>query len=327
MSSSERLRPMVAQLRAQWDNEGEAARIAKQIILEGPEGCDALVHVLAEASTRYPKLAVGILNGFNESMNPYAEQQLTAVLNRGVLSDDDAAYLLRILGKTEPEDPEYRKSLVRRLRSTKDVVARAEILGEIVRLRVIEARELLVQMASQVDPDRLDYGKNQDWAAREEAIGFAIMALDGRVGELEAIAFSSRENAIRRSWALGFAFDALGEQSEPLLRRAVRDTERLLRVTAIDTIAERGSTELMELVLTSLDDPDPWVVHHACYAIRDLAKRPDFSEDLDAVNSVRGRLDVAIGKWVSSTDEKGRTLVVNCLAYVSSLLSKLAEGT
>jgi len=316
---------MVSQLRAQWDNEDEAVNIAKEILAEGAEGCDALVRVLEESSAEYPKLAAAILYAFSESMSPYAKDRLARLLDRGVLSDDDASYLLRILRHTEPEDPELRKRLVRKLRSTQDVVARSEILSEIVRLHVLEAREVLVEMAARIDPDKLDYKEHQDWAAREEAIPFALMALDGRERELEAIAFNPMENPIRRSWALGFACDALGKQSGSMLRRALDDSENLLRVTAIDAIADLGSMELFELVLRALDDPDPWVVHHACYAVRDFSKRPDFSEDLELVKSIRGEVEATMRKWESSPDEKGRKFVASCLSYVSSLLAKLAR--
>jgi hypothetical protein len=251
---------LLSDLDASSGDEVQAGRIAGDLLSLGPDGLDALIEVLLRSSGKSPKLSVAVLNVLRKADSPLVRDRISGLLDEGNLAEDDRTFLLAIMNESDSADASLRNKLLRELARTTDPVNRSEILGQIVRHRIHEARDRLTNLAREIDGPSVDYNRDPEQAARKEMVLFALMALEGRYEGLEKIIFDQGDHPARRSAALEFLSLALGAQAGRTLRRAAADQNRDIRGVAAGLIGELGLAELMDVVEETLDDPDPWVV-------------------------------------------------------------------
>jgi hypothetical protein len=314
---------LVTKLREAWDNEIEAEALARRVAAEGPAGIEALVVVLRDSSGDYPKLAVGILNALRDSVNPYAKELLSKLIEEDVLSDEDSAYLLSILGTVERRDREHGRRLLLRLKQTRDPASQAEILNEIVKLRVLDAKEVLAEMSQRMGARGIDYDLRPEEAVQNDRVRFALWALEGCHDELERAAFGPDSHPYRRVAALEVLCLSRGEGSNDVLRRAVRDPDYNFRGVAFGLIGELGLVDLSDLIEVGLKDSNAWVVQQAAYGLRDLASNSEFSMDLDRVRRLHRALLDSLDARKKSSDRTDQQIIVPVLQKVSLVVGGL----
>ncbi len=314
---------LTARLRAAWDDEVRAEPLARRLLALGPDGVDSLMAVLRDSTRRHPKASVAVLNAIHGSVTPYVRERLRELMPEGVLSHEDQTYLVSILGEFDPTDSKTRSDLVRALESVRDPTDRGEILVNIVKLQILEARPVLERMLDRTDLRRPSHEQAPEETVEHERVVLALWALQGRLGELEQIAFDHTNHAYRRVLALDYLALSLGNKSEDVLRKALRDADRHFRKTALELVGELGLVGSLDLVETGLCDPDPWVVQQSAYAIRDLAAISTFTADLDRVRQLRARVLESLKVREGSSERTDRQILVPVLRKTSALLGRL----
>jgi RNA polymerase-interacting CarD/CdnL/TRCF family regulator len=77
------------------------------------------------------------------------------------------------------------------------------------------------------------------------------------------------------------------------------------------------------VVEETLDDPDPWVVQKAAYAVRDLARNLKVPANSDQLKRLLAKISEVLMKREASSDRTDRQIVIPTLRAVSSTLENL----
>jgi hypothetical protein len=302
----------LSELRGAWDDQARAQRLSLELLDHGSIGIEGLVGVLREASGDQPKLSVAILNSFKERPTHLALQRLATLLDEGVLSEEDAAYATEVLARNR-QDTGERLRLVRSLKRTRDPVARVDVLSQVVRLHVLEAKEALGEIAAKIPYQALDYTRDPEGAAREEMVLFAVDALEDRHAKLESIAFGSENPVPRRNAALGMLCLTLGERSRVFLQRALGDPNRSIRGAALELVGEVRLRDSFDLLKAGFADPDSWVILQAFHAVRELLSSPALTEDLSAIRGLKETIAAAVTRLEHTDDSTVQRTVLPAL--------------